>query len=354
IERFDTPSACAAAATFIDDLSNWYIRRNRKRFWRSKDASDQDKLAAYQTLYTVLVTLTKLLAPFTPFLSERMYQNLVQSEETHGSETVGFPASVHLCDYPTADAAWQDVALLEPMQTAQRVVRLAHRLREEINQRVRQPLAEVRVSSPSAAKLEQVAALADVICDELNIKKAVPCDSLRDIVAYKYRANPASLGKKHGKLLGKLRELIPTLPAAMLAPLRDGQSVTIQVDAESIELVPEDVSLSVENAAGWASAADGDIEIALSTALTPALLREGMARDFVRHIQQLRKDANLEIEQHIRVMYSTTDAEVLETVKEWSDYVRGETLADALVAGDVADAKSVNVGEATVKLAIAT
>jgi isoleucyl-tRNA synthetase len=140
----------------------------------------------------------------------------------------------------------------------------------------------------------------------------------------------------------------------MLAPLRDGQSVTIQVDAESIELVPEDVSLSVENAAGWASAADGDIEIALSTALTPALLREGMARDFVRHIQQLRKDANLEIEQHIRVMYSTTDAEVLETVKEWSDYVRGETLADALVAGDVADAKSVNVGEATVKLAIAT
>ncbi len=361
IERFDTPSACAAAATFIDDLSNWYIRRNRKRFWRSKDASDQDKLAAYQTLYTVLVTLTKLLAPFTPFLAERMYQNLVdgsglmadgKSSSGHQPSTIDHQPSVHLCDYPTADAAWQDAALLEPMQTAQRVVRLAHRLREEINQRVRQPLAEVRVSSPSAAKLEQVAALADVICDELNIKKAVPCDSLRDIVAYKYRANPASLGKKHGKLLGKLRELIPTIPAATLAPLRDGQSVKIQVDAESIELVPEDVSLSVENAAGWASAADGDIEIALSTALTPALLREGMARDFVRQVQQLRKDADLQIEQRIRVTYSTTDTEVQAAITEWAAFIQGETLADALVAGTAADAKAVNVGEATVTLAI--
>ncbi len=352
IERFDTPSACAAAATFIDDLSNWYIRRNRKRFWRSKDASDQDKLAAYQTLYAVLVTLTKLLAPFVPFLSERMYRNLMQVEETHGSETVGFPSSVHLCDYPVADAAWQDVSLLEPMQTAQRVVRAAHRLREEINQRVRQPLAELRVSSPSTAKREQVAALADVICDELNIKKAVPCDSLSDIVAYKYRANPASLGKKHGKLLGKLRELIPTLPATTLAPLRDGQSVTIQVDAESIELVPEDVSLSVENAAGWASAADGDIEIALSTALTPALVREGMARDFVRQVQQLRKDADLQIEQRIRVTYNTTDTEVQAAIAEWAAFIQGETLADALVVGDADDAKSVNVGDATVTLSI--
>ncbi len=361
IERFDTPSACAAAATFIDDLSNWYIRRNRKRFWRSKDATDQDKLAAYQTLYTVLVTLTKLLAPFVPFLAERMYQNLVhggwsmadgQNSSGHEPSTIGHQPSVHLCDYPVADAAWQDVSLLEPMQTAQRVVRAAHRLREEINQRVRQPLAELRVSSPSAAKLEQVAALADVICDELNIKKAVPCESLSDIVAYKYRANPASLGKKHGKLLGKLRELIPTLPPATLAPLRDGQSVTIQVDAESIELVPEDVSLSVENAAGWASAADGDIEIALSTALTPALLREGMARDFVRQVQQLRKDADLQIEQRIRVTYSTTDAEVQAAITEWATFIQGETLADGLVVGEVADAKSVNVGDATVMLSI--
>ncbi len=352
IERFDTPSACAAAARFIDDLTNWYIRRNRKRFWRSKDASDRDKLAAYQTLYTVLVTLTKLLAPFVPFLSERMYRNLVGSQEAHGKHSMGVPDSVHLCEYPVADAAWQDAALLEPMQTAQRVVALAHRLREEANQRVRQPLSELRVSSASATRLAQVADLQDVICDELNVKWVIPCESLRDIVAYKYRANPASLGKKYGKLLGKLRDLIPTLPATTLAPLRDGQPVTISVEGETLELISDDVSLSVENAAGWASGADGDLEVALSTVITPDLLREGMARDFVRHIQQLRKDADLEIEQRIRVTYATTDATAEAAINEWRTYIQGETLADTLTTGTVVDGKTVSIGDAELSVAI--
>ncbi len=345
-ETFDTWYTTDHVAKFIEDLSNWYIRRNRRRFWRSRDAADRDKLAAYQTLHHCLVMITKVIAPMTPFLAERMYQNLVRSWDS------GAPESVHLCDYPQEDHLWQNFDLLAPMQLAQSVVATGHRLRESIDQRVRQPLSEVRVASREPTDRMRLKEMCDIIADELNVKSVVIVDSLSDIVAYKYRANPASLGKKHGKLLGKLRELIPTLPAATLAPLRDGQSVTIQVDAESIELVPEDVSLSVENAAGWASAADGDIEIALSTALTPALLREGMARDFVRQVQQLRKDADLQIEQRIRVTYNTTDAEVQAAITEWATFIQGETLADALVIGDIADAKSVNVGDVTVRLSI--
>lgn len=346
LESFNTPVACQALAKLIDDLSNWYIRRNRKRFWRSKDASDQDKLAAYQTLYTVLVTLTKLLAPLTPFLAERMYRNLVPSWDDSA------PESVHLCAFPVADPAWQAKDLLAPMETAQKVVSAGHHLREAINQRVRQPLGELRVALSDHQARQQVSELSTLIADELNVKTVTILDSLGEIVKYKYRANPATLGKKYGKMLGKLKEQIPLLLGSILNPFRDGLPQRIEVDGASFELLREDISEDVEEAAGWKSAAEGDVQIALSTALTPALVREGMARDFVRHIQQLRKDANLEIEQHIRVTYSTTDAEVTATVKEWSDYIRGETLADALVAGDIADAKSVNVGEATVKLAI--
>lgn len=350
IEDYDSPEACRRAAAFIDDLSNWYIRLTRKRFWRSKDASDTDKLAAYQTLYEVLVTLSKLLAPMIPFLSERMYQNLVRGEGRGASQ----PESVHLCAYPVADAALLDAGLNARMATAQSVVSLGLRLRSAADQRVRQPLAELRVSSSDAAARDAIERLSDVIREELNVKQLTVCDSLADIVKYTYKANLKTLGPKYGKLLNVLKTKLPEVDGAILAPLRSGTPVTVTLDGHEITLAPEDVQVGTEQATGWVSGDDQGVQLALSTALTPALLREGMARDFIRQVQQLRKDANLEIENHIRISYSTTDAEVQTMIAEWGELIRGETLADTFTATNEASssAKSVNIGDAKVSVAI--
>ncbi len=441
LDDYNTPEACRLAAAFIDDLSNWYIRRNRRRFWRSKDASDTDKLAAYQTLYEVLVTLTKLLAPMVPFLSERMYQNLVRSTDRtvgcdesstahHSSASprplsgptsptgvpaqslvtpYGNPESVHLCDYPEADAALLDTDLNARMASAQVVVALGHKLRDMADQRVRQPLAELRVSSSDPAARDAIRRLADVIREELNVKQLTVVESLADIVKYTYKANLKTLGPKYGKLLNVLREKLPSVDTKTLAPLRSGGSVTITLDGHEITLAPDDVQVGTEQAPGWVSGDDRGIQLALSTSLTPALLREGMARDFIRQIQQLRKDADLEIENRIRVGYSTVFAsaaitqadqiasgsvavgiavsgsivqadqtvagtmsaatsisasvtqsnqtasaspEVLTMLTEWSDLIQGETLADSLTSSSEApaDAKAVNVGDAKVSV----
>ena len=353
-EDYNTPEAARLAATFIDDLSTWYIRLNRRRFWRSKDAGDNDKLAAYQTLYEVLVTLTKLLAPMIPFLSERMYQNLTGSSGAGSSTLKTLPESVHLCDYPTQDLAKLDHDLNERMAAAQTVVGLGHKLRDEADRRVRQPLPELRVSTSTVHQREAILKLTDLIRDELNVKVVTVCESLADIVKYVYKANLKTLGPKYGKLLNVLREKLPTVDARILAPIRSGQSVTLTLDGHEITLNPEDVQIGTEQATGWVCADDRGIQLALSTELTPALLREGMARDFIRQVQQLRKEANLEIESRIRVQYASDDQQVAEALSEWGDLIRGETLADGLDRSDViaAEIEPVTVGDVKVSIRI--
>lgn len=261
------------------------------------------------------------------------------------------PESVHLCDYPTADAALLDEGLNSRMATAQAVVALGHKLRDMADQRVRQPLAELRVSSSDPAARDAIGRLSEVIREELNVKQLTVVDSLADIVKYTYKANLKTLGKKYGKLLNLLREKLPTLDSSRLAPLQSGESVTLTLDGNEITLAPEDVQVGTEQAPGWVSGDDQGIQLALSTALTPALLREGMARDFIRQVQQLRKDANLEIENHIRVSYSTTEAEVITMLAEWTELIQGETLADSLVSSTAAaDSKTVNVGDVKVSV----
>lgn len=344
-EDYNSPEASRLAATFIDDLSSWYIRRNRRRFWRSKDAGDADKLAAYQTLFETLVTLTKLLAPMIPFLAERMYQNLIVTSGVSGK--TGMPESVHLCDYPTANPELLDQNLNLSMSTAQTVVALGHKLRDVADQRVRQPLPELRVSTSTTAQREAIERLSEVIREELNVKTITISDSLADIVKYVYKANLKTLGPKYGKLLNLLREKLPTVDGSLLAPVRQGQPVTITLDGNTIELAPEDVQVGTEQATGWVCADDAGVQLALSTELTPELIREGMARDFIRQIQQLRKDADLEIESRIRVLYQSDDQQVGQMIGEWSELIRGETLADSLMASTSGPSSSqpVNVGD---------
>jgi isoleucyl-tRNA synthetase len=357
LEDYNSPEAARLASAFINDLSSWYIRRNRRRFWRSKDAGDADKLAAYQSLYEVLVTLTKLLAPMIPFLSERMYQNLVRSSDTSQTSDPTAsrpPESVHLCDYPSPDFSRLDKDLNESMATAQTVVALGHKLRDEADKRVRQPLPELRVSTSSLAQRNAIDRLSDVIREELNVKKIAVCDTLADIVKYVYKANLKTLGPKYGKLLNVLREKLPTVDTQLLAPVRLGVSVTLTLDGHEITLAPEDVQVGTEQATGWVCADDRGVQLALSTELTPALLREGMARDFIRQVQQLRKDSSLEIESRIRVSYFTDDAQVAGMLTEWTDLIRAETLSDSLTKFDSMGATIplVNVGDAKVAVSI--
>jgi isoleucyl-tRNA synthetase len=355
-EEFDSAQACLVAANFIDDLSNWYIRRNRRRFWRSKDASDTDKLAAYQTLHEVLVTLSKLLAPMIPFLAERMYQNLVCSGE---GEAPAEPQSVHLCEYPRPDGALLDTELNRRMATAQLIVKMGHKLREESSQRVRQPLAELRYACDSNAcgladPQATIESLVEVIKEELNIKQITACDNLDDLVSYSYKPNLKTLGPRYGKLLGALRKQLPEMDSQTLAPLRSGQPVTISIDGTEVTLEPDDVLVSTEQAADWVCADDRGIQIALSTVLTPELVREGMRNDFIRQVQNLRKEADLEIQDRINISWSPPENpspesvnELTKAIDEWSDYIKNETLADSITSSlDVPHTtKPVNVGE---------
>ncbi len=418
-ENYNTPGMCSASAAFIDDLSNWYIRRNRRRFWRSRDASDTDKLAAYQTLYEVLITLTKLLAPCAPFVCERMYQNLVatvppirsldeamakavydydghgfqiamsdyvrlgfvqyvqQSDGIRSIEPARTPKSVHLCSYPMPDDRLLDPDLNERMALAQLVVKLGHKLREEADLRVRQPLAELRFACPDPQQRAAIERLADVIEEELNLKKLTSCDHLDDLVSYVYKPNQKALGPKYGKLLGAITQTLAATDPNTLAPLRRGESVVIGVrgqglgaseDGEGssltpnpqpltpITLLPTDIVITTQQAAEWVSTDERGVQIALSTHLTPDLLQEGIARDFVRQVQQLRKDADLEIQARIKVCYSTDDADVLTALQSWGEYIRGETLADAVTLESTvpADVKPVTIGNAKLPIWIGT
>jgi isoleucyl-tRNA synthetase len=372
MQDFNAPGFLREAATFIDDLSNWYIRRNRRRFWRSRDADDRDKLAAYQTLYSVLVTLTKLLAPIVPFVSERMYQNLCvpnafalagpenpasnNPEPRRGnplpgapanSQEAGPPPSVHLCDYPVADPALRDPALSERMALAQKVVNLGHGLREQTKQRVRQPLPELRFACANPAHRAAIEHLADVIQEELNVKTITGCDHLDDLVHYNYKPNLKTLGPKFGKGLAAISKALPSISEAALAPLRRGQSVILSLDGADYLLAPEDVLISTQQAADWVAADDQGVQIALSTVLTPELVREGMARDFVRQIQQLRKDRDLEISERINIFATLVEPETKRAIEEWRAYICAETLSDSLQLKDDSPetARAVEVGD---------
>ncbi|MCG6158060.1 class I tRNA ligase family protein [Rubinisphaera margarita] len=358
-QAYDTSRFVTTAGQFIDDLSNWYIRRNRRRFWRSKDVNDSDKRAAYQTLHEVIVTLCQLLAPVIPFLAERIYQNLVFGRDlvagnADSSADSSWPESVHLCDYPQVKAELLDEELNARTATAQRVVKLGHQVREMTNMRVRQPLAEIRVTCSDAAQKAAIEQFAGVIQDELNVKKITAVENLDGIVQYAYKPNLKTVGPKYGKLLGKIRQDLPNLDGQLLAPLRSGQAVTVEIGGESITLEPEDVLVSTEQSSEWGTADEQGVQVAISTVLSEELIAEGMARDFVRHIQQARKDANLEIEDRIQIRYAAGEDQIQQMIEAWQDYISTETLADSISRQDsVQNGKTVNVGDFSVDLAVA-
>ncbi len=323
--RYDAAALVKEAEAFFDDLSNWYVRRSRRRFWREE--KDADKDAAYATLFHVLLTTLRALAPVIPFFTEEVYANL---RSALGPEA---PESIHLFDYPKPDPAWKNVALLEETASVLRVVNLGHSARNAANIKVRQPVAKVIVKARDAADRAAVEKNHETILEELNAKRLEFVEDASKLVEIAVKPNLKTLGPRHGKLLGEIRKALAALePVATAALVREGKSLEIAVAGEPIELGPEDVLVDEKRREGLACGAERGTVVAIDTTLTDDLLDEGLARDFVRNVQNLRKEAGYKIDDRIAIAYSIADGRLGAALTRFRDYVMRETLAVALTA----------------------
>lgn len=319
MDTYDVLGATRPVETFVDQLSNWYLRRSRRRFWKS--GSDADKQAAYATLYQALTTISKLLAPTMPFIAEELYQNLVRSVDDNA------PLSVHMCEWATYDEGMIDENLNREMNLVMRLASVGHAARNKANRKVRQPLAEVAFSVASLDEQRMVMAHADLLEDELNVKDVRVLDAATEAVSYTLNPLPKQLGQKYGSRFPAIRKTLLAMPAESVAPrLLSGESVDVEINGETLAILPEEVEVRAQAREGYAVANDGPYLAALVTDLTPELVREGLAREFVRRVQDLRKQADLEIADRIRVYYTATPA-LTEAVNDFRSYIMNETLA---------------------------
>ena len=323
MDEYDLQRAVRPFVAFIEDLTNWYIRRSRRRFWKSQN--DGDKLHAYRTLRYVLVQLSKVAAPFTPFISETIYRNLKGKDD---------PESVHLCDFPTARAGARDLALEREMAAVQTIVKLGRQLRVDNDLKVRQPLAKILVAGADTR-------LDDLILDELNIKEIAYIADETALCDVSYKANFKTLGKKCGPKMKAVAAGIAALKAF-------NGSATV----EGFELTDEDVLVTRKPKAGMVVASEGAVVVGLETALTPALIAEGLAREFVSHVQAMRKEADFEVTQRIAVT-AEVDADLRDALTAHADYVKAETLATALSFAACPDAASCDLNGHAAKIRVA-
>jgi isoleucyl-tRNA synthetase len=345
-ETYDAPGATRPINTFVETLSTWYLRRSRRRFWKSE--SDTDKQAAYSTLYTALVTLAKLLAPAMPFLADEMYRNLVCGMDPKA------PESVHLAAWPKADESQIDETLNREMALVMKLVSLGHNARQKANRKVRQPLAEAAFSLGRPEERHAVETYADLITDELNVKKVRLLDTSGEAVSFKVKPLPKQLGQKYGNKFPGLAKAITALDANVVAPIfLAGQPVKVMLESQEYSILSEEVEVHSDAKAGFAVAAEGAYLAALVTDLTPELVREGLAREFVRRVQDLRKTADLEVADRIQVNVVATMG-LKEAIEANRDYVTAETLTVVLryseplpgfaVSTDEFDGEKVTVG----------
>jgi len=324
-EASDAYSAILAFEGLLDDLSNWYVRRSRRRFWKSEQ--DSDKSTAYATLWHSLVKMTRALAPVLPFITETMYQNLVHSVFAQTYE------SIHHTDWPEADLAMVDEKLVYQMDLARRIASLGLSARSNANLKVRQPLTKVMVHV-SEGSAELSAELVEIVADELNIKALEFIPHADAVVRYRIRPNNKLLGPRFGvdfpKVNAELHSLNPSQVAAKIAA---GEGVTLVLNGEAIALTGEEVLVSAEAAEGLGVAADKLVTVAIETTLSPELKAEGLAREIVRRIQTQRKNAGFNIEDRIKIWYVAAD-EVAKVFTDWREYVQSETLTVELVAGE--------------------
>jgi isoleucyl-tRNA synthetase len=345
LDDYNAAVAARSIYSFIEDLSTWYIRRSRRRFWKSGAASDDgDKSSAYQTLYASLHTLTQLLAPFIPHIAEHMYRNLDQARG---------PESVHLCDFPRCDESLINEKSLAGMDTARRLVALGRAAREQAQIRTRQPLSTVHVAVPAQRSEDLSPEFVAIILDELNVKELVHTTDEGSFVDYRVRPNLPRLGPRFGKAIPKLAAELSRLPEDMVRAARRGESIAMTINEETHTLSPDDLLIDATRREGFSALEDSGYLVALDTNTTPELVREGLARDLARAVNELRKSSGLRVEDRIRVRYSHATPEFHGSIATHKEFLMQETLAQSWDEG-LDDAESiVQVEGESVRVSIA-
>ncbi len=319
MDDYDLQRSVRPFVNFIEDLTNWYIRRSRRRFWKSQN--DDDKMQAYRTLRYVMVQLSKVAAPFTPFISEAIYRNL---------KGASMPESVHLCDFPTANVAARDQKLERCMALVQTVVKMGRQLRTENDLKVRQPLSVIHVVSNNPDVRKLLTGFEDLITDELNIKAVVYGSDETVMADVSVKADFKKLGPRFGAQMKTVAAAIAKLSSAQSALLVAGKDVILEAETGSgFTLTSEDVVVQRTPKAGMVVATEGDVLVGIETALTPALMQEGLAREFVSRIQNMRKEADFEVIQRIALTVAG-DADLVAAVTKYAEYIKTETLCEAL------------------------
>ena len=317
LDNYEPTRAARAISTFVlDNLSNWYVRLNRKRFWGG--TLDQDKLAAYQTLYTCLLTVAKLMAPIAPFYADRLYRDLTQSDN-----------SVHLTDFPTYDSSAVDKALELRMDTAQRLTSLVLSLRKKANIKVRQPLVKMLVPANDSELEAALKAVADTVKSEVNVKELEIVGADNEVFEKRVQPDFKKLGPKFGKLMKTAAERIKSLDAQAISNLERDGYIDLELDGTTYRVDIDDVKIISEDMEGWLVANDGNLTVALDIEINPDLAREGLARDIVNRIQKLRKERGYDITDHITLTLLPGE-NVAEVVNQYGDYIAGQLLADTI------------------------
>jgi isoleucyl-tRNA synthetase len=325
LDAYDVTAAGRAIGEFVEELSNWYVRRSRRRFWKGED--DRDKKAAHSTLYECLVTVAKLTAPFTPFVAEAIYQNLVADGEA--------PESVHLADWPEVGEELIDRDLSSRMWDARRVVGLGRAARNSAAIKTRQPLREVVIVNEAVTEdspphwRDGIESLKDIVLDELNVKE-LAFGEAEDVFVYDLKPDLGVVGPRYGRLVPGIRSALAAAPAEVGVRAADGESVTVDVEGEGIELSPEELLVEPKQREGYALEREGKLSVALSTTLDGELLDEGLVRELVHRVQNLRREKGFEIEESISVGLSGNQRVASLLEDRWGDYFKAEVLAREL------------------------
>ena len=322
LANYRIPEAAKALQSFVDDMSNWYVRRSRERFWAK--GMEQDKINAYMTLYTALVTVAKAAAPMIPFMTEDIYQNLVKSIDASA------PESIHLCDFPEVHENWIDPKMEEDMADLLEIVVMGRAARNTANIKNRQPIGTMYVKS----EFQLSEFYKEIIEDELNVKEVVFKDDIADFISYSFKPQMRTVGPKYGKLLNKIKTVLSELDGnKAMAELKSTGELKLDIDGQEIVLLEEDLLIDMAQMEGYVSESDHTITVVLDTNLTPELIEEGFVRELVSKIQTMRKEAGFEVMDKIRV-YAKDHDKIVDIMKNHGDEIKSEVLAEDIVTGE--------------------
>ncbi len=322
LDSYKIPEAARALAEFVDDMSNWYVRRCRDRFWAK--GMEQDKINAYMTLYTSLVTICKTAAPMIPFMTEDIYQNLVRSIDKTA------PESIHLCDFPTVEESFIDKELENNMDAVLKYVVMGRAARNAANIKNRQPIGTMFIK----AGRELSDFYKEIIADELNVKTVNFTDDVREFTSYTFKPQLKTVGPKYGKLLGGIKAALSSLDGnAAMDELNEKGALHLDINGEAVELTKEDLLIDMAQMEGYVSEGDNEATVVLDTNLTPELIEEGFVREIISKIQTMRKEAGFEVMDKIKI-YETGSEKVTEILKKFGDNIKSEVLAVDLILGN--------------------